>query len=349
MSISFHLANFPLLCQLHEDPGHQYPDINADMDCVPTSIAAALTWFTGQQYYGDEIIDSVYGSGYQGGTAAVQYQTYCTARGVKLFPVNGTPAELVTAIHTYLHENSPVLVTVPGHWNDPATSGTNPGAVTHVMVVCGDGPASLQVMNPWTGAFEEYSDSWFHVKLCYGQIWPMEKKMGVSWSDDGVSLTAPNGVKVTGALRAYIVENQWDDNNWPLAPAEHRTDILDGSGNAVAGTEQVFRGYGLWYKDAYDGIYLSWPGTELLATRAQLAKAQSDLAAEQAEVVKLTAQVQQLQALLQQAPSGNATDSAALDELAHALPMLARALSSRAASALPASVGAQTKPLPAVQ
>ena len=174
MSIDFHLANFPQLNQNKEDPGHQYPDVNAGMDCVPTSIAAALTWFTGTQYYGDELIDAVYGSSYTGGTAAANYENYCAQRGVSLFPVDGSPQQLVQAIHSQLHQNRPVLVTVPGHWNDPATSGANPGNVTHVMVVCGDGPGSIQVMNPWNGQFEEYSDSWFAVKLCYGQIWPME-------------------------------------------------------------------------------------------------------------------------------------------------------------------------------
>jgi hypothetical protein len=226
VSIDFHLANFPQLNQNHEDPGHQYPDVNAGMDCVPTSIAAALTWFTGAQYYGDELIDAVYGSTYTGGTAAANYEDYCAKLGVALFPMDGSPQQLVQAIHSQLHQNRPVLVTVPGHWNDPATSGANPGSVTHVMVVCGDGPGSIQVMNPWNGQFEEYSDNWFAVKLCYGQIWPMEKKNMVpdGWTDDGTVLTASNGVKIATGFRSFILKQPyWYGENVPNGP-EHEAD-----------------------------------------------------------------------------------------------------------------------------
>lgn len=225
MSIDFNLANFPCLNQNHE-PSNPYPDVNAGMDCVPTSIAAALTWFTGTQYYGDEIIDQVgvYGPAYQGGTAAVNFESYCAARGVSLFPVDGSPSQLVAAIHSQLHLNRPVLVTVPGQWNNPATSGQNPGDVTHVMVVCGDGPGSIQVMNPWTGAFEEYADSWFEVKLCYGQIWPMEGNViPTGWSDDGKILTAPNGVQLNTGFRNVVLTHVWDPSNVPQAP-EHEAD-----------------------------------------------------------------------------------------------------------------------------
>ena len=222
------------------------------MDRVPTSIAAALTWFTGQHYYGDEVIDQVYGSGYTGGTAGMAYEAYCKARGVSLFPVNGTAAELVPEIHAYLHQNCPVLVTVPGQWNNPATSGAHPGDVTHVMVVCGDGPGLIQVMNPWTGVFETYSDSWFQVKLCYGQIWPMEGKMSVAlagWTDDGTTLKAPNGIAVTSGFREVVMNPQqylgwdhaWNPIDWPLASVRSVASVEPGNPSIGPGTRQDFR------------------------------------------------------------------------------------------------------------
>jgi hypothetical protein len=250
VSIDFHLANFPQLCQNNEDSGHQYPDVNAGMDCVPTSIAAALTWFTGAQYYGDEIIDQVtiYGPTYQGGTAAANFESYCAALGVSLFPVDGEPAQLVATIHSQLHLNRPVLVTVPGQWNNPATSGQHPGDVTHVMVVCGDGPGSIQVMNPWTGAFEEYSDGWFEVKLCYGQIWPMEKKSMVpdGWKDDGTTLVASNGVRITTGFRDLLMKQPyWYGENVPLA-AEYNVDGFVTHPEMGAGTRIDF-----WYGESF--------------------------------------------------------------------------------------------------
>jgi hypothetical protein len=273
VSIDFHLANFPTLNQNHE-PANPYPDVNSGMDCVPTSIAAALTWFTGTPYYGDEIIDqvSIYGPTYQGGTAAVNFESYCAQRGVSLFPVDGSPAQLVAAIHSQLHQYRPVLVTVPGQWNNPATSGQNPGDVTHVMVVCGDGPGSIQVMNPWTGAFEEYSDSWFEVKLCYGQIWPMEATHMVpaGWNDDPTNeiLTAPNGQQVRYGFRKKILSMpDFDPANVPFGP-EYAQDNVDGKG---PGSRQDFAQWSFGYTTANQHIFYCAVGTELQAANAQIA------------------------------------------------------------------------------
>jgi hypothetical protein len=80
MAITFELPDFPCLNQNHE-PSNPYPDVNAGMDCVPTSIAAALTWFTGTQYYFDELIDAVYPSGYTESMRIVGLNSSCvTAR-----------------------------------------------------------------------------------------------------------------------------------------------------------------------------------------------------------------------------------------------------------------------------
>ena len=210
MSIDLHLAGFPTLNQNHE-PANPYPDINSGMDCVPTSVAAALTWFTKQQYFGDQIIDAVYGSNYTGGTAASNYVDYCAARGVKLYSVGAKPDTLVWYIHQLIHAEQPILVTVPGQWNNPDISGANPGPVTHVMVVTGDGPGLIEVMNPWNGDFEVYSDAWFALKLCYGQIWPME---GVAMVPEGPFYTVEagkNGVPASGNAVAAAVGLTWPD------------------------------------------------------------------------------------------------------------------------------------------
>ena len=342
MSISFHLSNFPTLNQNHEDTAGLYPNINADMDCVPTSIAAALTWFTGQQYYGDEIIDAVYGSGYTGGTAAVQYVNYCAPRGVKLFPVNGTPDELVTAIHTWVHEGCPVLVTVPGQWNNPATSGANPGAVTHVMVVCGDGPASIQVMNPWTGNFEEYSDAWFHVKLCYGQIWPMEDTAMIPHGPFYKALGGQNGVPAEGNAIAAALGLTWQD---VLSIPGQNPDLgkYDPNGPYLGGTAN----------DPSYGVWMLLPGfpppADTSALQAELAKAQSDLTAEQQEVVNLNVTIGQLKAALAAAQQAPGIVPAGANEAISALKAIQTALLAINGVATLAPVGAQTKPLPAVQ
>lgn len=349
--IDFSLPNFPLLNQNHE-PSNPYPNVNADMDCVPTSIAAALWWFTGTEYYGDQVIDQVYGSGYTGGTAASAYTAYCAARGVTLSPVSGTPAELVTAIHTYLHEQCPVLVTVPGQWNNPATSGTNPGAVTHVMVVCGDGAGLIQVMNPWTGAFEVYSDSWFQVKLCYGQVWPMERVMDSNYQQTAADNLVANGHNVHGWICSNILASVNSDKLSVVLglPQEENHEDSDGRWRqrftyAIASQHS---------QNQSDFRFEALPVPDTSALQAQLTQAQSDLNGEQQQVVTLKAQAMQLQqqlaAQMNLPVSGNAADSAALDELAKLLPSLTKALASRAPGQVSlAPMGAQTKPLPAVQ
>lgn len=212
MSITFQLANFPLLNQNSEDPAHEYPDVNAGMDCVPTSIAAALTWFTGQQFYGDQLIDQnpTYGSSYHGGTAAFAYVSQVAASGVRLYPVNGAADALVADLHALVHQNQPCLITIPGQWNSPATSGANPGPVTHVCVVCGDGPGEIRAMNPWGGFMMDVTDSWLVNKLCYGQIWPMEKTVKPTGP---FYLVKPgyNGVPTSGDALAGALGLTWQD------------------------------------------------------------------------------------------------------------------------------------------
>lgn len=175
--IDFQLANFPQLDQLHDQTTDGYPAENADMDCVPTSIAAALEWLTGRTFDGDGVLDAVpaYGEGYTGGTSASAFVDYCAQQGVKLSSIDGTPAQLVAMLHTLVHQGQPALVTIPGQWNNPATSGANPGPVTHVCCVCGDGPGEIRMMNPWGGFWHDAVDAWLENKLCYGQIWPMER------------------------------------------------------------------------------------------------------------------------------------------------------------------------------
>lgn len=214
MSVAYHLENYPTLNQNKEDPQHEYPDVNAGMDCVPTSIASALTWYTGTQYYGDEIIDAVYGPRYLGGTAAQQYIDYCQARGIKLWHIDGNPVQLVDAIVRELQAGIPCLVTVPGHWNDPNATNQNPGSVTHVMVTTGydSNEQIIEVMNPWTGNFEEYSFDWFHVKLCYNQIWPLESELSMVPTGPTYTVTAGhNNVPTSGNAVAQALGLTWND------------------------------------------------------------------------------------------------------------------------------------------
>ena len=164
------------------------------------------------------------------------------------------------------------------------------------------------------------------------------------WNDDGTTLTAPNGQKVQYGFRNKILSMpDFDPANLPLSP-EALSQNVDGKG---PGSRQDFVQWSFGYTSADEKIFFCSIGT-------QLQQAQSDLNGEQQQVVTLKAQAlqlqQQLQAQMSLPVSGNAADTAALDELAKLLPSLTKALASRAPGQVSlAPMGAQTKPLPAVQ
>lgn len=113
------------------------------------------------------------------------------------------------------------------------------------------------------------------------------KPMGVpvGWTDDGASLTAPNGVKVSGPFRAYIMEQGWDSYDWPLDAAQHLDSLEEGNPAIGPGTRQDFRLTSLAWADnpppqfpALQGqLYIIWLGQDRLALKQQVAQLQAKL------------------------------------------------------------------------
>lgn len=91
------------------------------------------------------------------------------------------------------------------------------------------------------------------------------------WTDTGATLTAPNGITVTLGFRDYVLNNNWDANNWPLEEA-HAQDPLELSNPGIGnGTQQTFRMSVLEWTPAL-GVFVAWSGQELLKMRALLAQ-----------------------------------------------------------------------------
>jgi len=106
-----------------------------------------------------------------------------------------------------------------------------------------------------------------------------DTQMGVPqhWHDNGKTLTAPNGHKVTQGFRDYILSHSWDANNYPLEE-EHTQTPLEISDPALGtGTQQIFRWAGLEWTPQR-GVFVSWIGQELLALRAQKAQLTTEIA-----------------------------------------------------------------------
>jgi hypothetical protein len=97
------------------------------------------------------------------------------------------------------------------------------------------------------------------------------------WRDDGVALTAPNGHRVVLGFRRYILTNAWDAANLPLQE-EHGSSPLELSNPELgSGTQQIFNWTTLEWTPTR-GVFVAWPGPELLALRAQIATLQAQIA-----------------------------------------------------------------------
>lgn len=119
-----------------------------------------------------------------------------------------------------------------------------------------------------------------------------------NWQDDGTTLTAPNGVHVVHGFRDYVLANNWDPANWPLAAERGLTTLELSNPSLGGGTQQLFRWTALEWTQAH-GVFVAWVGQELSYYQQQYQKIYD--AYNQAQ-----AQIQQLEAQLQQAGGGQA-------------------------------------------
>jgi lysozyme len=118
------------------------------------------------------------------------------------------------------------------------------------------------------------------------------------WSDDGVTLKAPDGTPITLGFRAHVRNSNWNAANVPLEPAQHLDSLEQSNPNIGTGQGQLFNWSILEYTQQL-GVFEGWLGKELLWYRKQYA-------AQQAEIANLQAQLAALQ------PTAVATELAAL-------------------------------------
>src|SRR5436305_13183941 len=132
------LPNFPIVSQLDGSN-------NAEMDCVPASIAAGLEYLTKKTFTGGQIKDAVYGRSYTGGTEIRAYVEYCEKVGIKLEEVHGTGAQLTNVIKECIVDGWPVLGTEPDPYANPSLGWT------HVIIFYGFNEVdnTLTAMDPF--------------------------------------------------------------------------------------------------------------------------------------------------------------------------------------------------------
>jgi hypothetical protein len=279
MSITFELPNFPYKDQFGEiDEKTGQPAENAKLDCAPTSIAAGLQYLLGQRFTGDQVKDIVYGKDWIGATQIKRYVAYCRDHGITLLDVeNADKHQLLESLHTAVRTEHPTLVTIPGKWSNP------PGdcsGITHVIIAYGEGPGVVRFMNPfgwWSTAPRDLTDAWLlEHGFCYNHIWPMTRTVMEGWEDREGILTAPNGIRVKAGFRLYVLNHQWEADNWPLEE-EHPQDPMEVGNPAIGpGVQQAFRKCILCYSQGFnqDQDYEMWAGQEILALRRKVQETQ---------------------------------------------------------------------------
>ncbi len=170
------LANFPMVSQLSGITSNGLPSLNAEFDCVPSSIGAAILWYQGKSQWNSQINpnsikDAAYSQGYTGGTSAEAYIPFCKSLGFNLSSINGNPSQLVTEAHSQIKAGHPVIFTR----DDPYS--TNPN-YTHVCVFYDEGNGWLAALDPYIASRVQLTDSQWEAKLRFNQIWVLTQING---------------------------------------------------------------------------------------------------------------------------------------------------------------------------
>jgi hypothetical protein len=287
------LPNYPLVGQRTNITSDQQPPEDAEDQCVAAAIGSAMLYYKHQSQWDnvinpDRLKDIVYGQGYVGGTAATKYVPLCDQLGFKLYSIGGSPTQLVAEAHKQIKAGRPVIFTEPSPY-DPSHTWS------HVCAFFGEITGGLKAMDPFPPKVVSESDAYWIGQLMFDQIWIVEPKgvypVGVpqGWKDDGTTLTAPNGVKVTKGFRTKVLEG-WNPSNYPIASEEGRNPLEDSNPSLGGGTAQQFRETLLEWTSTR-GVFVAWVGVELQWARAKLAQVNADNATLRKERDALKAQL----------------------------------------------------------
>lgn len=91
------------------------------------------------------------------------------------------------------------------------------------------------------------------------------------WIDKNGILIAPNNIEVTQGFRSFVLENNWDANNWPVQAAIGKTPLELANPGLGGGTRQLFRWTTLEWTPS-KGVFVAWTGPEIAALEAKIVK-----------------------------------------------------------------------------
>jgi hypothetical protein len=146
---------------------------------------------------------------------------------------------------------------------------------------------------------------------------PPPLNIPAGWTDDGATLTAPNGVTVIHNFRDYILHQTpaWPSANWPLEPEASVDQLELGDAALGGGSQQLFRDSALDWRVAPTppdggpvGVFEMPVGAELMATRNALSASGATVSAQQTQITDLQQQVSDLQQQLADAQQSQYSD-----------------------------------------
>lgn len=297
MTITYVIPGTTTIDQLNETTSDGLADENANDNCVAASLAEALHILTGKNFNGDELKDAVYGQGYVGVQSAASYVPYCRSQGVDLIVNKGSQTELVNCLHTEVSAGHPVLVTMPSQWATAPANPVYPSGSTHVGVAVGVGPGMIRVMNPWHGFFQDQDDAWWQARLCYGQVWSLQKvgssvsTVPANWNYANGVLTAPNGVQVVHGICDWVLTNAHDPTDIPLGPEFDANPVEIGNAALGAGRIQFFLKSGQVTWTQAKGVFATYNGQEMKALRDAVTSADETILSLQKQLAAAQAQI----------------------------------------------------------
>src|SRR6266702_2966540 len=162
--------NFPVINQRITTLSDGTKDSNAENDCVPECNAGILEFYLGKPFQGGVLKELVYGRAYKGGTDEHAYVALMAHYGVKVYPVDDTPENLVVLAHRHIMAGHPVIITEPDPYM-PLGSG-----YTHVIVLFEEHPGGVTAMDPYIAREVPLTDGQLAFHMSIHEVWIAEKK-----------------------------------------------------------------------------------------------------------------------------------------------------------------------------